>query len=116
MKRVMGGIIIVRYIFKAFTNALFKTYRILQIQNPVLNLATVDVPGVIISTPWRPYKGSVTILGDLTIHANNFATLNKKNFTSVTPLKLALNFLILALNDSAFALVSLSSKKLRILS
>lgn len=60
--------------------------------------------------------GSVTILGDLTIHANNFATLNKKNFTSVTPLKLALNFLILALNDSAFALVSLSSKKLRILS
>lgn len=61
-------------------------------------------------------SGSVTILGDLTIHANNFATLNKKNFTSVTPLKLALNFLILALNDSAFALVSLSSKKLRILS
>ena len=62
------------------------------------------------------YNGSVTILGDLTIHANNFATLNKKNFTSATPLKLALNFLILALNDSAFALVSLSSKKLRILS
>ena len=62
------------------------------------------------------YLGSVTILGDLTIHANNFATLNKKNFTSATPLKLALNFLILALNDSAFALVSLSSKKLRILS
>ena len=60
--------------------------------------------------------GSVTILGDLTIHANNFATLNKKNFTSATPLKLALNFLILALNDSAFAFVSLSSKKLRILS
>ena len=60
--------------------------------------------------------GSVTILGDLTIHANNFATLNKKNFTSATPLKLALNFFILALNDSAFALVSLSSKKLRILS
>ena len=58
--------------------------------------------------------GSVTILGDLTIHANNFATLNKKNFTSATPLKLALNFLILALNDSAFALVSLSSKKLRL--
>ena len=62
------------------------------------------------------FKGSVTILGDLTIHANNFATLNKKNFTSATPLKLALNFFILALNDSAFALVSLSSKKLRILS
>ena len=38
------------------------------------------------------YIGSVTILGDLTIHANNFATLNKKNFTSATPLKLALNF------------------------
>ena len=57
------------------------------------------------------YFGAVTILGDLTFHANNFATLNKKNFTSATPLKLALNFLILALNDSAFALVSLSSKK-----
>ena len=28
------------------------------------------------------FNGSVTILGDLTIHANNFATLNKKNFTS----------------------------------
>ena len=63
MKRVMGGIIIVRYIFKAFTNALFKTYRILQIQNPVLNLATVDVPGVIISTPWRPYKHELYLFG-----------------------------------------------------
>lgn len=59
----MGGIIIVRYIFKAFTNALFKTYRILQIQNPVLNLATVDVPGVIISTPWRPYKHELFLFG-----------------------------------------------------
>lgn len=63
MKRVMGGIIIVRYIFKAFTNALFKTYRILQIQNPVLNLATVDVPGVIISIPWRPCKHRLCPLG-----------------------------------------------------
>ena len=36
--------------------------------------------------------GSVTILGDLTIHANNFATLNKKNFTLATHLKFALNF------------------------
>ena len=24
--------------------------------NPVMNVATVDVPGVIISTPWRPCK------------------------------------------------------------
>ena len=53
----------IRYIFKAFTNALFKTYRILQIQNPVLNLATVDVPGVIISTPWRPYKHELYLFG-----------------------------------------------------
>ena len=81
-------------------------------KNDYLNmLASLVLPAQILD-----YFGSVTILGDLTIHANNFATLNKKNFTSATPLKLALNFLILALNDSAFALVSLSSKKLRILS
>ena len=62
------------------------------------------------------FDGSVTILGDLTIHANNFATLNKKNFTSTTPLKQTLNILILALNDSAFVLVSLLSTKLKIMS
>ena len=40
-----------------------------------------------------------------------FATLNRKNFTSVTPLSDVLNALILALNDSAEALVERLMKK-----
>ena len=50
-------------ILKAFTNAVFETYRILQIQNPVLNVATVDVPGVIISLLRRPFKHGMYPLG-----------------------------------------------------
>src|SRR5665213_1554231 len=48
--------------------------------------------------------------------ANNFSNLKRKNETSVTPLKLALKFLILELKDSAFALVFLLLKKFRMLS
>ena len=54
-KREMGGKRVKTY-RRRLLDALFKTYRILQIQNPVLNVATVDVPGVIISIPWRPCK------------------------------------------------------------
>jgi len=48
--------------------------------------------------------------------AKSFSNLKRKNFTSVTPLKLALKPFILELNDSAFALVLLLSKKFRMLS
>lgn len=60
--------------------------------------------------------GSHIILGDLTSQAYNFMTLNRKNFISSTPLKVALNAFNLALNASADALVSLSLKKFKILS
>ena len=46
--------------------------------------------------------------------ANNFANLKRKNFTSVTPRKLALNPLIFELKDSALAFVLLLSKKFKI--
>ena len=42
----------------------------------------------------------------------NLASLYKKKALSLTPLNCALNALILALNDSAAALVALLSKKL----
>jgi len=62
-------------------------------------------------------EGSAHILGDLTYdYAYSLATLNKKNFISVTPLKSALNAFNFALNDSAAALVCLATKKFRILS
>ena len=57
----MGGKRVKTY-RRRLLDALFKTYRILQIQNPVLNIATVDVPGVIISIPWRPVSMDCTIL------------------------------------------------------
>lgn len=43
------------------------------------------------------------------VYAYNFVNLKRKNFTSTTPLSCALNALILALNDSAAALVDLRS-------
>ena len=46
-------------------------------------------------------------------YAYSFVSLKRKNFISVTPLKAALNALILALNDSAKALVSLLTKKFK---
>ena len=58
----MGGKRVKTY-RRRLLDALFKTYRILQIQNPVLNVATVDVPGVIISIPWRPCKHILCPLG-----------------------------------------------------
>ena len=58
----MGGKRVKTY-RRRLLDALFKTYRILQIQNPVLNIATVDVPGVIISIPWRPCKHILCPLG-----------------------------------------------------
>ena len=61
-KRAMGGKRVKTY-RRRLLDALFKTYRILQIQNPVLNVATVDVPGVIISIPWRPCKHRLCPLG-----------------------------------------------------
>ena len=55
-------------ILKAFTNAVFETYRILQIQNPVLNVATVDVPGVIISLLRRPVSTDCTFSGTMIVY------------------------------------------------
>lgn len=46
-------------------------------------------------------------------YAYSFVSLKRKNFISVTPLKAALNALILALNDSAKALVALLTKKFK---
>lgn len=43
------------------------------------------------------------------VYAYNLANLNKKNLMSTTPLSCALNSLILALKDSAAALVDLRS-------
>ena len=63
-KRAMGGKRVKTY-RRRLLDALFKTYRILQIQNPVLNVATVDVPGVIISIPWRPCKHILCLLGTM---------------------------------------------------
>jgi hypothetical protein len=59
--------------------------------------------------------GLVNFLGS-TYQANSFSNLNRKNATSVTPLKLALKFFILELKDSAFALVFLLLKKFIMLS
>lgn len=69
----------------------------------------------------KGYKGwifglSCYFWGFTFCYAYNLATLNKKNFMSVTPLKSALNAFNLALKDSAAALVCLPTKKLRILS
>ena len=58
----MGGQA-VQEILKAFTNAVFETIRILQIQNPVLNVATVDVPGVITSLLRRLCKHELYLFG-----------------------------------------------------
>ena len=64
--------------------------------------------------------GSVVILGGLTLvnspHAYTFASLNRKNFISTTPLNDALNAFIFALNASAAAFVLLFTKKFNILS
>ena len=49
-------------------------------------------------------------LGD---EAYSCVSLERKKFISVTPLKAALNALILALNDSAKALVALLTKKFK---
>jgi len=58
-----------------------------------------------------PQKGAHPInQGD---YAYSFVSLKRKNFISVTPLKAALNALILALNDSAKALVALLTKKFK---
>jgi hypothetical protein len=57
--------------------------------------------------------GSLEFIGD---YANSLCNLNKKNSVSTTPLKLALNSLILELKDSAFAFVFLLSKKFKMLS
>lgn len=58
----MGGKRVKTY-RRRLLDALFKTYRILQIQNPVLNIATVDVPGVIISLLRRPCKHELYLFG-----------------------------------------------------
>ena len=58
----MGGKRVKTY-RRRLLDALFKTYRILQIQNPVLNVATVGALGVIISIPWRPCKHRLCPLG-----------------------------------------------------
>lgn len=46
-------------------------------------------------------------------YAYSFVSPKRKNFISVTPLKAALNALVLALNDSAKALVALLTKKFK---
>ena len=60
--------------------------------------------------------GSDLFSGEQMIYANNFSSLKRKNLTSVTPLRFALKCFILELKDSAFALVVLLSKKLRMFS
>ena len=49
-------------------------------------------------------------------YANNFCSLKRKNFISVTPLKLAIKFFIFEIKDSAFAFVFLLLKKFMMLS
>ena len=51
------------------------------------------------------------LCASISFYAYNLASLYKKNALSLTPLNCALNALILALNDSAAALVALLSKK-----
>ena len=74
-------------------------------------------------TAWDGYIAGTTlelirvklIFWGVSCYANSFCNLKRKNFTLVTPLKLALKFFIFELNDSAFALVLLFSKKFKIL-
>jgi pimeloyl-ACP methyl ester carboxylesterase len=61
-------------------------------------------------------KGHKIFLGSSRFYAKSFWSLKRKNFWFVTPLRLARNSLILALKDSANALVDLSKKKLRMVS
>ena len=62
------------------------------------------------------YLGITFIFSGVAQWAKSFSNLKRKNFTSFTPLKLALKPFIFELNDSAFALVLLLSKKFRMLS
>jgi hypothetical protein len=55
-------------------------------------------------------------MGSKLFYANNFDILKRKNFTSVTPLKLALKSFTLELKDSAEAFVLRLLKKFKIFS
>ena len=103
-----------------YLNALFKGHRTVCERMLALDAERYQKGELPLSNMLHKYCSYLMARDQKTAHpinqgdyAYSFVSLKRKNFISVTPLKAALNALILALNDSAKALVALLTKKFK---